>query len=291
MLNSLRDSFEMLRDQVWFFRFFILISIICIYRTLLHYVLRTNQCPNPFCSKCLGSGTIRGRAINHIKRYNDDEENSLNSIIFNNLLQHDRLCHRNDEKPTVYFHRGLSSDEVKLSDQQILIDHYDELRQETVKFFQENDDIQWTDFYLYKNGVEDIKNCKKFPKLFEILHLLPNAICINNRNCVFGNCYLTRLTSDDKEENENQSGLTNCSIRMHFGLICDEQSSAYALIKKHKHLLIENKQTTLYNDALEHSIQNPNKKQQVFLTIDFWHPDLAPEMRKELTSIFHTDLA
>jgi hypothetical protein len=293
MLDSLRDSFEMLREQVWFFRFFLIMGVVCVYRVLLHFVLRTNHCPNPFCSKCLSSGSVRGRAINHIKKdnNNNDEENSLNSIILNNLVQHDRGCRKNDEKPTVYFHRGLSSGEIKLPDQQILIDHYDELRQEMVKFFQENDQIQWTHFYLYKNGEENKTNCETLPKLFEILHELPNAICINGRNCLFGNCYLTRLTSDKNDEDEKRNGLTNCSIRMHFGLICDEQSSAYVFVNKQKRLPIENKRTTLYNDALEHSIQNPQGKQQVFLTIDFWHPDLSPDMRKQLTSIFHTDLA
>jgi hypothetical protein len=291
MLDSLRDSFEILRDHVWFFRFIVVIGVICIYRTLLHYVLRSNNCPNPFCSKCLGSGTVRGRAINYLKKESSDEENPLSSIIHNNLLQHDRLCRKNDEKPTVYFHRGLSSGEIKLSDQEILIEHYDELRQEIVKFFQENDNIQWTHFYLYKNGEENENNCKKFPKLFEILHLLPNAICINNPNCLFGNCFLTRLTSDNHKEDENPNGLTNCSIKMHFGLICDDQSSAYVLINTHKRLPIENKRVILYNDAIEHSIKNPNENQQVFLTIDFWHPDLSSDMRKQLTSIFHTDLA
>jgi len=77
---------------------------------------------------------------------------------------------------------------------------------------------------------------------------------------------------------------------MHFGLICDDQSAAYVLINKRKRLPIENKHTSLYNDALEHSIQNPNNKQQIFLTIDFWHPDLSSEIRKQLTTIFHTTL-
>jgi hypothetical protein len=291
MFDLLRESFEMLRDQVWFFRFFVLIGVICVYRTLLHYVLHSNHCANPFCSKCLGEGSVRGRAINRIKKNSNDEEHPLNSIIHNNLLQHDRLYHKSDEKPTVYFHRGLSSGEIKLSDQEILIDHYDELRQEIIKFFQENDNIQWTNLYLYKNGEENEDNCKKLPKLFEILHLLPNAICINNPNCLFGNCFLTRLTSDIHEEDKNESGLTNCCIRTHFGLICDDQSSAYVLINKQKRVPIENKYVTLYNDALEHSIKNPGKKQQVFLTINFWHPDLSSEMRKQLASIFHTDLA
>jgi aspartyl/asparaginyl beta-hydroxylase (cupin superfamily) len=74
-------------------------------------------------------------------------------------------------------------------------------------------------------------------------------------------------------------------------LICDDPSSVYVLLNKHKRLSIENKRVILYNDALEHSIQNPIKKQQVFLTIDFWHPDLSSDMRKQLASIFHTDLA
>ncbi len=291
MLSSLRNSFDMLRDHVWFFRFFVIIGVICIYRTLLHYVLRSNHCANPFCSKCLSNGSVRGRAINHLSRESDDEKNSLSSIIHTNLLQHDRLCHKSNEKPTVYFHRGLSSGEIKLSDQQILIDHYEELRQEIVKFFQENDNIQWTQFYLYKNGEENSTNCKVLPKLFEILHLLPNAICINNRNCLFGNCFLTRLTSEKNEDDQPKNGLTNCCIRAHFGLICDDPSSVYVLLNKHKRLSIENKRVILYNDALEHSIQNPIKKQQVFLTIDFWHPDLSSDMRKQLASIFHTDLA
>ncbi|CAF0754734.1 unnamed protein product [Adineta steineri] len=292
MFSSLRDTFEVLRDQVWFFRFFLLICIICVYRTLLHFVLRTNHCPNPFCSKCLGSGSVRGRAINRIKKdYDDDENNSLKSIVLNNLVQHDRLVRRNDEKPTVYYHRGLSSNQGKISDEEILLKHYDELRQEIIKFLQNNDNIQWTDFYLYKNGEENQTNCKSLPKLFEILHLLPNAICINNENCIFGNCFLTRLISDKNENEKNQNGLTNCCIRMNFGLICDEQSPAHVLINKHKRLPIENKRATLYNDGLEHSIQNPTNKQQIFLTIDFWHPDLSLDMRKELTTIFHTNLA
>lgn len=287
MLSSLRDSFEMLRDQVWFFRFFVVICVVCIYRTLLHYVLRSNHCANPFCSKCLSEGSVRGRAINYLKK-NSDDDNSLDSIIHNNLLQHDRLCHKNNEKPTVYFHRGLSSGEIKLSDQEILVEHYDELRQEIVKFLQENDNIQWTNFDLFKNGEENKDNCQKLPKLFEILHLLPNVICTNNQRCLFGSCSLTRLTSG---EDENSFGLTNCAIRTHFGLICDDQSSAYVLINKLRRLPIENKRMVLYNDAVEHSIKNPNKNQQIFLTIDFWHPDLSKEMRKQLASIFNTDLA
>ncbi|CAF1135930.1 unnamed protein product [Rotaria sordida] len=294
MLDSLRAMFETLGDQVWFFRFLVIFGVICIYRTLLNYVIRSNHCANPFCSKCSGSGTIRGRAINNIKNDNDDD-NSLDSIILNNLLQHDRLCRKNDEKPTVYFHRGLSSNDITLVDQQILIDHYDELRQEIIKYFQKNDNIQWMNFYLYKNGKENKINCEILPKLFEILHLLPNAICINNQSCLFGNCFLTRLTLNDNnnnnnEEDKNKNGLTNCCIRMHFGLICDDQSFAYVLIKNQKRLPIENKRIISYNHALEHSIQNPNKKQQIFLTIDFWHPDLSSEMRKQLTSTFHTGL-
>lgn len=297
MLSALRDSFELLRDQVWFFRFFVIISVVCLYRTLLHYVLRSNNCANPFCSKCLGSGTVRGRAINRIKKQTDDDDdenadgNSLNSIIHTNLIQHDRLCQRNDEKPTVYFHRGLSSGEVKIADAQILIEHYDELRQEVVKFLQENDNIQWTNFYLFKNGAENSKNCKTLPKLFEILHSFSNAICTSNQKCLFGNCFLTRLVSSKYDEDENPHGMTNCSIRLHFGLICDEESAVYVLLNKRKRLLIKNKDIVLYNDALEHSIYNPTGKQQVFLTIDFWHPDLSKDMRKQLTSIFHTDLA
>ena len=141
MLSSLRESFDLLRDQVWFFRFFVIIGVVCLYRTLLHYVLRSNHCANPFCTKCLDNGSVRGRAINYIKRESGDEESPLNSIIHTNLIQHDRLCHKSDEKPTVYFHRGLSSGEVKLSDQQILVDHYEELRQEIVKYLQENENI------------------------------------------------------------------------------------------------------------------------------------------------------
>lgn len=295
MLSSLRESLELLRDHVWFFRFFVIISVVCLYRTLLHYVLRSNHCANPFCTKCLGSGTIRGRALNRVKKQTEDadegDDNSMNSIIHTNLIQHDRLCQRNDEKPTVYFHRGLSSDEIKLTDSQILIEHYDELRQEIVKFFQENENIQWTNYYLFKDGKENQPNCKTLPKLFEILHSLPNAICVNNQNCLFGNCFLTRLTSSKYDQDESPCGLTNCCIRMHFGLICDEQSTIYVLLNKRKRLSIKNKEVVFYNDAIEHSIYNPTGKQQVFLTIDFWHPDLSKVMRKQLTSIFHTDLA
>ena len=291
MLDSLRYSLEIICDQVWFFRVFVIIGVVAIYRLLLYYVLRSNRCPNPFCSKCLGSGTIRGRAVYYIRHNtDDDEENALNSIIFNNLIQHERLCRKSNEKPSVYFHRGLSSNEIRLTDQQILIEHYDQIRQEIIKFFQENDHIQWTHFYLYKNGEESTNNCQKLPKLFEILHLLPNAICINNRYCLFGNCFLTRLTSNNNEDDKNQNGLTNCCIRMHFGLICDDHSLASVLINRRQCLLIENKGIILYNDAIEHSIKNPDKRQHVFLTIDFWHPDLSSEMRKQLTTIFHTNL-
>lgn len=291
MLNSLRESFDLLRDQVWFFRFFVIIGVVCIYRTLLHYVLRSNHCANPFCSKCLDNGSVRGRAINRIKKESSDEESPLNSIIHTNLDQHDRLCHKSEEKPTVYFHRGLSSGEIKLSDQQILIDHYEELRQEIVKYLQENENISWTQFYLYKSGEEQAKNCQTFPKLFEVLHSLPNAICTSNQKCLFGNCFLTRLTSEKNKDNHIEKGLTNCCIRVHLGLICDDQSSAYVLVNKRKRLPIGNKRTTLYNDALEHSIENPTNQNQVFLTVDFWHPDLSSEMRKQLASIFHVDLA
>ena len=291
MLRSLRDSFEMLRDQVWFFRVFVILSVVCLYRTLLHYVLRSNHCANPFCSKCLDNGSVRGRAMNRVKNESSNEESPLTSIVHTNLIQHERLCHRSDEKPTVYFHRGLSSGEIKLSDQQVLIDHYDELRQELVKYFQEHENIQWTRFYLYKGGEEQAENCRTFPKLFEILHSLPNAICINNQKCLFGNCFLTRLTSEKNENNLSEHGLTNCCIRAHLGLQCDDQSLAYVLLNKRRRVPIENKRVILHNEALEHSIQNPANKNQVFLTIDFWHPDLSPEMRKKLASIFHLDLA
>ena len=291
MLRSLRESFDLFRDQVWFFRFFVIIGVVCLYRTLMHYVLRSNHCANPFCSKCLDNGSVRGRAINHIKKESSDEESPLNSIIHTNLIQHDRLCHRSEEKPTAYFHRGLSSGEVKLSDQEILINHYEELRQEIVKYLQENENIPWTHLYFYKTGEEQSENCRAFPKLFEVLHSLPNAICMSNQKCLFGNCFLTRLTPEKNEDNQLGKGLTNCCIRGHLGLICDDQSSAYVLVNKRKRLPIANKRTILYNDALEHSVHNPTNQNQVFLTIDFWHPDLSSEMRKQLASIFHVDLA
>lgn len=291
MFRSLLDTFDLLRDQVWFFRFFIVIGVVCVYRTLLHFVLRTNHCANPFCSKCVNSNTVRGRAISHVKNSDDyEKENSLSSIILGNLLEHDRLCRKSEEKPTVYFHRGLSSSVSKLPDQDILIDHYDEIRQEIVKFFQDNDNIQWKNFYLFQSGQEKKANCEKFPKLFEILHLLPSAICIHNQSCFFGSCFLTRLSSDNNEEEKSQSGFSNCSIRMHFGLMCNDESPAFAVLNKRKRLPIENKRAVIYNDAIEHSIDNPNKKQQVFLTVDFWHPDLSPEMRQQLGSTFRTDL-
>lgn len=293
MFDMFRDSFEMLRDQVWFFRFFLIIGVICVYRTLLHYVLSSNHCANPFCSKCLDTGTVRSRAIRHLKNNSEEDEKdeSLNCIVLNNLLQHDRFCQRNDEKPTVYFHRGLSSAEITLPDQQILLDHYDELRQEMVKFFQTNEQITWTNHFLFKNGVEQEVNCQTFPKLFEVLHLLPNAMCIHHPQNIFGNCLITRLTTDENNTEENPSGLTNCCLRLHLGLICDDASSAFVLLGKRKRLPITNGKTILYNDALEHSIRNPQEKQQVFLTIDFWHPDLSGDMRRQLTSIFHTNLA
>ena len=292
MFESVLASFEMFRDQVWFFRFFLIIVVICAYRTLLHYVLRSNHCANPFCSKCLSSGSVRGRAITHLKDdTSNDENDSLNSIILGNLLQHDRLCHRSDEKPTVYFHRGLSSGKLTLPDETVLVDHYDDLRREMVKFFQENDQIQWSKLYLYENGEENRANTEMFPKLSEILRLLPSAIGVNNPKCLFGNCFIARLTSDLDDGKENKNGLTNCCVRMHFGVICDDASPAHVLIQKRRRLPIENKRTVLYNDALEHSIENPNQKQQIFLTVDLWHPDLSSDMRKQLTSVFHKDLA
>ncbi|CAF0890639.1 unnamed protein product [Adineta ricciae] len=289
MLKSLQDSYELLRDQVWFFRFFVIMGVVCVYRILLHFVLRSNHCPNPFCSKCLGAGSVRGRAINRIKQDYNDEDNRFGSIIHNNLAQHDRLCSKNDEKPTVYFHRGLSSTIVDIADQKILVEHYQELRQEIVKYFQENETVSWTHLHLYENGKENSINCKKFPKLFEILQSLPNAICVNSTNCLFGNCFLTFSSSEQIEE--ASKGLTNCSIRMHFGLLCDEQSPAYVLLNKRKRLTIQNQQSTTYNHAVEHSIKNPQEGKQVFVTIDFWHPDLANDMRQQLASIFNTDLA
>jgi hypothetical protein len=298
MFDLLRESYEMLRDQVWFFRFFVVIGVVCVYRTLLHYVLRSNHCANPFCSKCLSIGSARSRAINMIKsETNDDDDDndhnsSLRSIVLTNLLQHDRLCQRNDEKPTVYFHRGLSSrSTLTLPDENILLDHYDDLRQEMSKFLQDNAQISWTNFYLFQNGEEISNQCKLFPKLNEILYLLPNAIAINHPHCLFGNCFLTRLTSDSDKDLQNSNGLSNCVLRLHFGLICDEQSCASVIVNKRRHLPIKNKSIALYNDALEHSIRNPTEKQQIFLNVDFWHPDISIDMRKQLASIFHNNLA
>jgi len=108
----------------------------------------------------------------------------------------------------------------------------------------------------------------------------------------FGNCQITRLkpNTNDKEENY---GLTNCSIRLHLGVVCDTSSSVppFVLVNKRKRLLIENKHVIMYNDALQHSFINQNQSQQIMLTLDLWHPDLSPIMRTHLTSIFNSDLA
>ena len=292
MLSSLRDSLELFNDHVWFFRFFLIIMVICIYRTLLHYVLRFNHCANPFCSKCLNNGSVRGRAISYLKKNSDkDGDNeSLSAIIHHNLLQYDRLCQRNNEKPTVYFHRGLSSSTPTLPDQAILLEHYDELRQEMTKFFQANDSISWTNLDLYRNGKEFEIHCQMFPKFFEILQLLPNAICVQNPDCLFSNCFITVLTPEKQPEKENPRGMTNCALRLHFGLICDDQSAPYVLIEKQRRFQIKNKSFAIYNGALEHSIINPGERRQVFLTVDFWHQDLSKGMRDELTSVFHQNL-
>jgi len=163
MFASIRESYEMIRDHVWFFRILIVVSVVFVYRILLQYVLRSNHCANPFCSKCLGNGTVPGRAIKRVKNSSDDDDDdansqSFNSIVLTNLLEHERLLRKNVEKPTVYYHRGLSSGDVILpkvyTDEQTLIEHYDELRQEVVKFLQKQDSTDWTDFYLFENGEE-----------------------------------------------------------------------------------------------------------------------------------------
>jgi len=151
----------MFSDHVWFFRLFIIMGIVLIYRVLLQYVLSSNHCPNPFCTKCLGIGTIRDRALKRLQNSLDSEDNSLNSIVHTNLFEHDRLRGRNIEKPTVYFHRGLSSGDVNLpktyTDEQILIDQFDDIRQDIIKFLQKQDEnLDWTNFYLFKNGEEII---------------------------------------------------------------------------------------------------------------------------------------
>jgi len=291
MFDTLRDSFELLQDHVWFFRFFLVICVVCAYRTLLHYVLKSNTCPNPFCRKCLGTGSVRGRAIGHLKKISpeNDDDNSVQSNILGNLLRHDHLCHRNDEKPTVYFHRGLSSVISTLADQKILVEHFDEIRREVTKFVQENDENESKKVFLFQTGEENENQCEKFPKLSEILRLLPNAICVANPHCIFGNAFLTNFDSAELDD-ENVHGLSNCVVRLHFGLICDDQSAAFVRLNKLKRLPIKTKDFVVYNDAIEHSIENPQEKRQIFLTIDFWHPDLSASMRKELTSIFHTDL-
>lgn len=294
MLTQLRNSLELFRDYIWFFRFMVIIVVICLYRTLLYYVLRFNHCANPFCSKCISDGSVRGRVMNYLKKHSDDDDekdsSSYESIIHHNLIQYERLCQRNDEKPTVYFHRGLSSSTVKSVDETILIEHYDELRQEMVKFLQSHPTIDWSRFDFYRNGQEIETNCKMFPKLFEILQLLPNAICIQNGSCFFGNCFLTHLSSQSKEFEQNSHGLTNCAIRLHFGLICDDEQPSYVLIGKLKRLPIKTKLPISYNVALKHSIMNPQEKQQLFLTVDLWHHDLSEELRQTLATVFHRNL-
>jgi len=231
----------------------------------------------------------------------------LNTLVLTNLLEHKRLLVKNLEKPTVYYHRGLSSskysslghdDVLKIyRDCTMILDQYDILRQETIKLLQQSEEqTLWINnhFYLYENGIENESNAKLMPKLFELIQTLPNAI---NQNCIFGNCMLKCLqpaaSSTTVAVAKEEYGLTNCRIRCHIGLQCvnnDEKLQAYISVNN-KRLKIENNRMCAFNDSIKHQYVNNTGQKQILLTIDLWHPDLSETMRKHLTNIFHTNLS
>ncbi|CAF1347624.1 unnamed protein product [Didymodactylos carnosus] len=309
-----------MREQVWFFRLFIVFVIICVYRVLLQYVLK--YCPNPFCSKCLGSGTMRERVIrilegNDFNSYrvgetkeSKEEAERLNTLVLTNLLEHKRLLSKNIEKPTIYYHRGLSSTLYYIEhanllktyrDCAILLDKYDMLRQELIILLQQNNGKWKIDpinkrslFYLYENGTENELNCKLMPQTFELLQTLPNAI-ISNADCLFANVMITCLDPMILPSDTQEYGVTNCRIRCHLGLQCIAQDSdnkeVYIVANKYKRLPLENNHMVAYNDSAAHQYVNNTNYKQYILTVDLWHPDLSTSMRKHLAKVFHSRLS
>ncbi|CAF0923033.1 unnamed protein product [Didymodactylos carnosus] len=325
MFSSLKKLAELFCDQLLYFRLLIVIILVCVHRLLLQYVIKFRHCPNPFCSRCLDSDTMRERIIkilenngtnsyiNNVDEIKESkkEVDQLYTLVLTNLVQHKRLLLKNIEQPTIYYHRGLSStlynhiehkDVLKTYlDCKILLDQYDMILQEFIRVLQhdngkwQNDSIQKRSLlYLYKNGVEHKTNCKLMPKTFELLQTLPNAI-ISNQDCLFGNCMITCLNSVVLPTNEQEHGITSCRIRCHLGLKCTIQDSdnkqVYILINKHKRLSLENRHMIAYNDSIMHQYVNNTNYKQYVLTVDLWHPDLSSSMRKHLTNIFHSRLS
>ena len=132
----------------------------------------------------------------------------------------------------------------------------------------------WSAFRLQRLGVWNVKNCKQFPKTYEILRSLEIPLAVR------GVCFARQAAGSGVAPHSDGR---NFILTSHLGLRVPE--GCWIKVGEEERTWEEGKLTTV-DTSFEHSTGNPAEGERHVLIIDFWHPELTEAERAALEFVY-----
>ncbi|KAL3888160.1 hypothetical protein ACJMK2_000539 [Sinanodonta woodiana] len=133
----------------------------------------------------------------------------------------------------------------------------------------------WKQFTLYQRGRKNENNCAKVPKTCALLDRIPDATSCKRGQIKFS-------VMHPGVHVWPHCGPTNCRIRAHLGLVVPPGPKIRVTNETREWL--EGK-FIIFDDSFEHEVWHDGKDLRLVLIIDFWHPELTEQQRRNLSPI------
>ncbi|KAK3607047.1 hypothetical protein CHS0354_015358 [Potamilus streckersoni] len=154
-----------------------------------------------------------------------------------------------------------------------------QLDQKTGAFIPEEENLRekgdWKQFTLYQRGRKVEQNCAKVPKTCALLDRIPDATTCKRGQIKFS-------VMNPGVHVWPHCGPTNCRIRAHLGLIVPPGPKIRVVNETREWL--EGK-FIIFDDSFEHEVWHNGKDLRLVLIVDFWHPELTQQQRRNLSPI------
>ncbi|EGR28675.1 hypothetical protein IMG5_170590 [Ichthyophthirius multifiliis] len=134
------------------------------------------------------------------------------------------------------------------------------------------DQGDWNVFYLYLHNLEFTENCKKVPKIMNlIVNMFPRHYCHAFISAMQPNTHILK-----------HNGPTNKKLRFHMPLIGVKDSR----LRVGEHIIEQQEgKCYVFDDSFEHEAWHNGPETRIILIIDIWHPDLSNQEIKFLSLI------
>jgi len=132
----------------------------------------------------------------------------------------------------------------------------------------------WSAFRLQRLGVWNAKNCKEFPRTYELFQSLNIPLAVR------GVCFARQGPGSGVAPHTDGR---NFILTSHLGLKIPE--GCWIKVGDEKKTWEEGKLITL-DTSFEHSTGNESESDRHVLIIDFWHPELSEAERKALSFVY-----